>query len=349
MTSLPESEPISGEIDLKETPAFRRTLDIVGEAINHWYGIKPEELPCLSPGSILFLSEEEFIEEAASEDRTENLLVRTLLNLGIKREEFFLPVSPGLSIHTHTLRSPQIIYVRAERFRGLSSQVATDRDIDSILLGNHLIELSLNLLPNLKPLVTENADSKSGSSEGESDTLNYWRTRLEKQVHSFFDANSKRVAVERQEELKSAREIFDYLLANDPSLRFLVRGGEILTMMDQGGESQLLIGVASRFNRKIALALSEAPKKRLMHRIAESNEQLDEDKILESLRRVMVNYQVSSIDGFLKSLQLTAYPDLFAAYQQSVIPQIYLERRRILEQAAARRGKLLKLEDYPLD
>lgn len=327
-----EGEPKTDETlpDLKETVAFRQVLSVVGEAFQDWYRIESEELPALNPQLIVFLTEEKFNQEKDNISHLEaNLLVRALLIAGAKKEELFVPYQGSTPIFTRSFHSPRYIYVNQRQFLDLTFQDRVQRDATAIRLGVHLTEMNLILL-----------QSPSEIKDMEVDGKLFWQTQLRKQIQLFFDENSFRIPPERQEELTKAKELFDYFLNNDPSLRLIARGSEVLAMMKQDGEERPLIGLGSRFNSKVAFSLGERVKRRLISRLAEKNSMLNASYFLNLLEATHKNEQIREVEDFLSHLKLGSYTDCFSAYRESRIPQIYLERLKV------RRGKLPR---YPMD
>lgn len=309
--------------DLRETRAFGQVLSEVGEVFQYWYGIKPKELPCVTPETIIFLPSEEFTQKLDASYLTKNLLARTLLNLGAKKEEVFASSQQQPPLFAHALRLPKIVYVSRERLRELNSLEPEERTLAAILLGVQLIDMNLLLLPNPVGLKGE-----------------YWLSRLREKLKWFLEANIGKIPLERRNEIEKAWEIFDYFLETDESLRFLACGGEIVAMMKQEKEEEPLIFFGSEFNQKVVFSLGNKLKRRLIARLAGRHfSQRGMEKFLRIWEKRAKDTEIWETGEFLRRLKLGDSQTLFEKFRQSQIPEVYLQRLKVRP----------NLPPYPLD
>lgn len=341
MTNLREGEPKSGEINLKETPAFQQMKIDVSEVFKYWYGVEPGKLPCLSTNSIRFLPDEEFKQQEEESYRrrdSENLFAMALIRLGIAGES--LRPFQGQPLWFDAFDPTHSIYGRSSRFLGLTSQDQVERANTMIDLGRRLIEVNLFLLPNFNEI-----------------PLDPWKKVFNEEISRSLIDISDRIPPEKIGQLDEVEKMLSSVLdeANDPFLKLIARGGEMVLLTKERTGDKPLMRFSSGFNRRIVISLASRLKKRFLSHVAKRNYSLNLERAYSIVDREWQDEQVSEAEKFLESLRLKDYRRLkdyqtvFAAYRQSQIPQIYLEWRRVLQGIAESGGKPFKLEDYPLD
>lgn len=369
MIKPPEGEPKSGEIDLKETPALRQVLTIVGGVLHDRYGVKPEDWPFLDPNFLIFLPTQDFIETQQRFSREqESLLVKTLVSVGVKREL----MSQGLlsqPYFANRFHLKPVLYFSAEYFQNLNHPQKRNWILPATDLGISLIGMNMLFLPNFRKL------------EGE--VREYWEPFLKARTRHALDYYCDSLSPEAQEnhrdDIQVAKDNFRLILEGDESegikpdesLELLERGGQIWLMIGEREGKQGLTAVRLSFHSRIASSLADIPQRMFINRLLDlldlegGNE--EETAALANLRRanphvyryfanklreqqksevlarldgIKRSAKISEIEDFLKQLGLGDYKSAFDAYRQSLISEIHLEQLH---------RKPFKLEDYPLD
>lgn len=342
--------------DLKETPAFRQVLTIVGEVLNDRYGVTPDKWPCLKTDSAVFLPEATFWREYdRSNQEQESLLDLALINSGVKREEI-AHSNIKEPLFVNILDPSPVIYILKEKFENLGSNRTSVWVLSAIDLGYLLIELNLLLLPDSRPL------------KGEEEK--YWLGILRTQIPAFFDENAYLISPEeRQAKIGQAKQIFNSIIEEDKSLEFVERGAQILVMVgDRRKGRQILMGFSQGFNKRIVAYLGTVPEKTLVGLLADMYEleadpnDLESERQLQLIRefnpaayhrlvlanRQRLNEQVKrNIDqlkrdegvfrakNHLKQLDVSNYRRAFNTFRRSLIFKIHQDRK--------------VLPSYPLD
>lgn len=323
--------------DLKETPVFRQVLTEVGAAFKKHYGIKPKDLPALTPDAIQFVSPGEFRhkQEHPSVDYRKNLLLITLAALGVEERDRLVQET---IIFADRFSGSNTVYVLGEAFRGLTSENPLERIIHAVTLGEYLIGVNLALLPkmieiNRKP----------------------WQPMLKAEISDYLLGYADQIPPENQERLLQAVENFELFVDDPNSVRVCAYGGEILAMLKSLQDEQPLILLNPAFNHRIMLYLGSSLREQVIDHSTGKNVKLKRfllDKLRESLikGRVLMGEpeEKSELEDILARLEWAA-SDLFRHYRSSRFPDLYLERRRAFEQLPEPRRSQKVLPSYPLD
>lgn len=378
MTNSPESEPKDSEIDLKETPAFRQALTIVGGVLNDRYGVTPDKWPFLDPNFLVFLPTQDFIETQKRFSREqESVLVKTLMSLGVERAL----MSQGLlsqPYFANRFHPEPVLYFSAEYFQNLNHPQKRKWIPPATDLGISLIAMNMLFLPNFRQF------------EGEE--RKYWEPFLKAQTLHALDYYCDSLSPEAQEshrdDIQVAKDNFRLILEGDESegikpdesLELLERGGQIWLMIGEGEGKKGLTAIRLDLHSRIASSLATIPQRMFVNRLLDlldlegDNEEAMEalaslkrgnppayryftnklreqqkSKALARLDEIKRSAKISETEDFLKQLELGGYKSAFDAYRQSRISEVYLERQRVLQGVVKSRGKPLKLEDYPID
>lgn len=337
MTSSPEEEAKSGKIDLKEAPVFKTVLAEVRVAFKDHYGIKPKDLPVLTPDAIQFVSPGKFrhIQEHPFVDYRKNLLIITLAALGVKEEG---GLAQETTIFADRFSGSNTVYALEGAFRGLVSEDPLDRVLHAVTLGEHLIAMNLALLPKMVEI-----DRRP------------WQPILKVEISDYLLGYADKIPPENQDKLLQAVENFGLFVDDPNSVAVYAFGGEILAMLKSGQVQQPLILLSSEFNRRIMLYLGRSLREQIIDRLTGRSVELKQfllTKLHESLVKgglLMDELEErSDLEDILTRLDWVA-SDLFRHYRNSRFPSLYLERRRAFDQLSEPRRSLKALPPYPLD
>lgn len=358
-------EPLA---DLKETPAFRRALEMAGKVLEERYGLGRKEWPFLDPNAIVFLPTEDFIETQERFNREqESLLAKTLMSLGVEREAMSQGLLPQ-PYFANRFHPESVLYFSAEYFQNLNHPQKRKWIPPATDLGVFLIEMNMLFLPRFRTL------------EGEE--RKYWeqvlKTRTLNALDYYCDSLSPEARESRRDDIQGAKDNFRLILEGDESegiepdqsLEVLERGGQIWLVIGERGERKALTGVGLDSHSRIASSLATIPQRMFINRLLDlldlEGDNEEEIEALASLKRenpraytnfnnklrsqwkssnlahldeIKRSAKASEAEDFLKQLELGYYKSSFDVYRQSLIFQIYLKRKAVKK----------NLAPYPLD
>lgn len=291
-------------MNLKEASAFQRVFPEVGKAFKYWYEV--DDLPAQKHGALKFLTLEEFNIVSDPSYLEDNLLMRALLNFGVPREVLFaLPKEQPSALIDNSKPSPEI-YFSQEAFLDLASPDKGKADDASLRFGMSIIDANLMLLPVPATITGE-----------------FWSARLRSAADRFLHDFGSGIT---DGQMEQAREIFDFFWKDDKSLSFVARGATVVALMEQNRKDrkvQPLIHIGSILNKRVLVSLGERVKKTFISSITADYPLASREKIFERQKTIRRQEEITETENFLSRLGLGSYRDLFSAYCQSRIPEIY--------------------------
>lgn len=303
--------------EVKSSDIFNKVLDGVGEAICDWYHIGEEEIPCLDPERIKFISDEEFFALEKKDKVGDNLF-----NLGLRLAEIDPNLFPGkkdfeaAASYVNPRRSPLTLYFRQNPFVNLSSQDKVKRFVAAYDLGCFLLRANISLLPRPK------------------ETTEQELIKLpEERLLGFFQKLKGLPLTESQlGELGKAEEIFSLFLKEDITRKTFLYGAQIILALEEESIPNSQFSVGEEIDKAITLFLTNLPEKALLApQLARELLGLSEkaSRRLPFKRNIEREKLIGKAREFLWKLGLKDYWGAFDAYRKSEIPEIFLERLKI--------------------